>query len=152
MTPAREIGGLLGLDEDAAAARLRAKGPNELPAAEHRGVRVAIDVVREPMILLLMGCGTVYLFLGDAREAAVLLASVFVVVGITLYQNQRTERALDALRDLSGPRALVIRGGRERRTRVRSRSRCSRASSRSRSRAATAPTAHGRSSSRVSSS
>jgi len=116
VTPAREIGGLLGLDEDAAAARLRAEGPNELPAAEHRGVvRLAIDVVREPMILLLMGCGTVYLFLGDAREAAVLLASVFVVVGITLYQNQRTERALDALRDLSGPRALVIRGGRERR-------------------------------------
>ena len=34
---------------------------------------------------------------------------VFVVMGITLYQERKTERALEALRDLSSPRALVIR-------------------------------------------
>jgi Ca2+-transporting ATPase len=67
------------------------------------------------MILLLIACGTVYVMLGDLREASVLLASVFVVIGITLYQDQKSERALEALRDLSSPRALVIRDGRERR-------------------------------------
>jgi len=36
-----------------------------------------------------------------------LLAAVFLVIGITLYQEHKTERALDALRDLSSPRALV---------------------------------------------
>jgi Ca2+-transporting ATPase len=102
VTIAQEIGGLAGLDEDAAAARLRAHGPNELPAAEHRGlVHLAVEVVSEPMILLLVGCGMLYLLLGDVHEAAILLGSVFVVIGITLYQNERTERALDALRDLS---------------------------------------------------
>ena len=41
-----------------------------------------------------------------------LLGFVFVVMGITIYQERRTERALEALRDLSSPRALVIRDGR----------------------------------------
>ena len=67
------------------------------------------------MILLLVASGGVYLLLGDRREALVLLASIVVVIGITLYQNRKTERALDALRDLSSPRALVIRDGSERR-------------------------------------
>ena len=45
------------------------------------------------------------------REALMLLGFVFVVMGITLYQERKTERALEALRDLSSPRALVIRDG-----------------------------------------
>ena len=111
-----DIGHLRGLSESDAAARLRSHGPNELPSAENRGfLDIAVDVVREPMILLLIACGAVYVMLGDVREASVLLASVFVVIGITLYQDQKSERALEALRDLSSPRALVIRDGRERR-------------------------------------
>ena len=61
------------------------------------------------MFLLLLACGTIYLLLGDVREALMLLGFVFVVLGITLYQERKTERALEALRDLSSPRALVIR-------------------------------------------
>lgn len=67
------------------------------------------------MILLLLACVAVYVVLGDVREASILLVSVGVVIGISLYQDQKTERALDALRELSSPRALVIRDGRERR-------------------------------------
>ena len=58
-----------------------------------------------------MGCGLLYLLVGEPKEAAVLLGFVLVVMGITLYQERKTERALEALRDLSSPRALVIRGG-----------------------------------------
>jgi Ca2+-transporting ATPase len=105
-----------GLSEGAAAARRRADGPNELPSRERRRLAdIVLAIVGEPMILLLLACGAVYLVLGDRREAAVLLGSVVVVLGITLYQQQRSERALEALRDLSSPRALVIRDGRERR-------------------------------------
>src|SRR5262245_8687125 len=112
----RDIGRLRGLDEAEAARRLEVDGPNELPSEEHRRLlAIALDVVREPMILLLLACGAVYLVLGDVQEAAILVGSIAVVIGITLYQNQKTERALDALRDLSSPRALVIRDGRERR-------------------------------------
>ncbi len=111
-----EVRGLAGLGEAEAAERLRRDGPNELPSARPRTLLdIGLEVVRQPMIALLVACGAVYLVLGDVREAAVLLASVFVVIGISLYQTQKTDRALDALRDLSSPRALVLRDGRERR-------------------------------------
>ncbi len=62
-----------------------------------------------------MAAGALYLVLGDLGEALLLLGFVFVIMGITLYQERKTERALEALRDLSSPRALVIRdGGRQR--------------------------------------
>ncbi|MDQ5858164.1 MAG: cation-translocating P-type ATPase, partial [Acidobacteriota bacterium] len=102
-----------GLSEDEASARLRQEGYNEIASASGRGIfAIAGETVREPMILLLLAAGTVYLFLGDLSEAIVLLFSVLVVIGISLYQNRRTERALAALRDLASPRALVVRGGR----------------------------------------
>ncbi|HJQ85719.1 MAG TPA: HAD-IC family P-type ATPase [Candidatus Binatia bacterium] len=112
----REIAHLRGLNDATAAARLAADGPNELPSAERRRLStIAADVVREPMIALLIACGAVYLVLGDVQEAAALVVSIGVVVGITLQQQRKAERALDALRDLSSPRALVIRDGGERR-------------------------------------
>ena len=105
-----------GLTEAEAAARLQAEGFNELPQARRRSVlAIAFEVVREPMFLLLVACGLIYLLMGDRQEACMLLGFVFVVMGITFYQERKTERALEALRDLSSPRALVIRGGRERR-------------------------------------
>ena len=67
------------------------------------------------MFLLLVACGVVYLVLGDVHEALMLLGFVFFVMGLTLYQERKTEHALDALRDLSSPRALVVRDGAERR-------------------------------------
>ena len=105
-----------GLSEAAAAARLQAEGPNELPTARPRNLLAAIlGILREPMILLLVGAGAIYLFLGELRDSLVLLVSIAVVLGISLYQERKTERALEALRDLSSPRALVVRDGRQRR-------------------------------------
>ncbi|MBI2817937.1 MAG: cation-translocating P-type ATPase [Acidobacteria bacterium] len=107
-----DISTLTGLSETEAANRLQLEGYNELPSARPRGIlAIAIEVVREPMILLLLASGTVYVLLGDLQEALVLLGSIFLVIGITLYQESKTERALDALRQLSSPRALVIRDG-----------------------------------------
>jgi Ca2+-transporting ATPase len=105
-----------GLSEAEAMSRFASEGPNELPSSRRKGlIHLAAEVVKEPMILLLAGCAGVYLLLGDREEALVLLASVLVVVGISLYQSRKTERALDSLRDLSSPRALVVRGGKEKR-------------------------------------
>ena len=107
---------LTGLSEADAAARLTAEGYNELPSAKLRSIfAIAWEVIREPMFLLLVACGVVYLLLGDREEALMLMGFVFVVIGITLYQERKTERALEALRDLSSPRALVIRDHEEKR-------------------------------------
>lgn len=101
-----------GLTEQQAAERLQQEGYNELPSSRKRGILVvAREVVREPMFLLLIAGGVVYLILGDITEALALLASIFLIIGITLYQERKTENALEALRDLSSPRALVIREG-----------------------------------------
>ena len=101
-----------GLTDAEAAQRLRDDGPNELAAAEQRGlVHTLLGVLREPMLLLLLAAGTLYLVLGDPREAATLLAMVVIVVGITLVQERRTEHAVEALRDLASPGALVVRDG-----------------------------------------
>ena len=103
-----------GLTEAEAAARLEAEGFNELPTARKRRLlETAWEVLREPMILLLVGAGVIYFFLGELRDSIVLLASILVVVGIDLYQQRKTEHALEALRDLSSPRALVVRDGRQ---------------------------------------
>jgi Ca2+-transporting ATPase len=103
---------MAGLTEDEAARRLRAEGPNELASAEQRGIfHTLLGVLREPMLLLLLAAGALYLVLGDPGEALTLLAMVAIVVGITLVQERRTEHAVEALRDLSSPRALVVRGG-----------------------------------------
>jgi Ca2+-transporting ATPase len=111
-----DIDKITGLSEDAASELLKREGYNELPCSKQRSIyAITFDVVREPMFLLLVACGGIYLFLGDVREAIMLLGFVFVVVGITLYQERKTERALEALRDLSSPRALVIRDKKQKR-------------------------------------
>ena len=111
-----DINSLTGLQEGEVTQRLKEEGPNELPSTKKRGLSaIAFEVMREPMFLLLVACGSIYLIMGDVKEALMLLGFVFVVMGITLYQERKTERALEALRDLSSPRALVIREGKQRR-------------------------------------
>jgi Ca2+-transporting ATPase len=105
-----------GLSEAEAARRLRAEGYNELPRQGRRTFpRIVVDVLREPMLAMLIGAGLIYLALGDLREALILMAFAGLSVLITIVQEARTERALEALRDLTSPRALVIRDGVRRR-------------------------------------
>jgi len=105
---------ITGLPQDEAARRLQTEGPNELPSAKPRHLfTIALEVIREPMFLLLLAGGGIYLLLGDMQEALLLLGFVFVIIGITLHQERKTENALKALQNLSSPRARVVRGGEE---------------------------------------
>jgi len=107
---------LRGLSSEEVLERLSSEGYNELPQGKKRGLfHIVFEVFREPMFLLLVACGLLYLILGDPEEALMLLGFVAVIIGITVYQEGKTEKALDALRDLSSPRALVVRDGEQRR-------------------------------------
>jgi Ca2+-transporting ATPase len=107
---------LQGLSSAEARARLQRDGYNELPASNRRGTfAIALSVAREPMFTLLLVAGTIYLTLGDLREALILAVSIFVIMAITIFQERKTERALEALRDFSSPRALVIRDSEQKR-------------------------------------
>ena len=105
------LNGLTGLSEREAAARLARDGANELPSQRSRGLFAIVrEVVREPMFLMLVAAGALYLVMGKLSDALLLLSFVFVVIAITVIQERRTEHALDALRDLSSPRAVGMRG------------------------------------------
>jgi Ca2+-transporting ATPase len=105
-----------GISEEEAAEILKKEGYNELPSQKKQSIfSILLNVLKEPMLLLLLGAGLIYLFLGEVKDALILLVFVFVVVGITFNQERKTERALEALRDLSSPRALVIRDGEQKR-------------------------------------
>ncbi|OAN53340.1 cation-translocating P-type ATPase [Sphingobium sp. TCM1] len=105
-----------GLTATEARRRFDAQGPNELPRTGRRTVpHILAEVVREPMLALLLAGGVAYMLLGDLGEALILLGFATFSIGITVIQESRTEHVLEALRDLSAPRALVIRDG----TRIR---------------------------------
>lgn len=111
-----ERGSKAGLSEAEAQLRLQQEGYNELPRYERRTPwRIVLEVLREPMLALLLCGGLVYLLLGDLREALLLLAFGAISIVITIVQEARTERVLEALRELTSPRALVVRDGERRR-------------------------------------
>src|SRR5690348_9249017 len=95
---------MTGLSAAVAAERLKAEGPNELPRPPRRTpLRIAVEVVREPMFGLLLAAGAIYFVLGDAQEAAILFVFATLSVSIAVVQESRTERVLEALRDLTSP-------------------------------------------------
>ncbi|MDP3454534.1 cation-translocating P-type ATPase [Methyloversatilis sp.] len=101
-----------GLTEAEVAARRARDGWNELAVDRSRSIAgIVLEVAREPMFLLMLGAGALYLLIGDPQEAFVLLGFVLVIIAVTVVQQRRTETALAALRDLSSPRALVLRDG-----------------------------------------
>lgn len=92
--------------------KLRTEGYNSLPSSKPKNFfLIALGVIKEPMFILLVACGTLYMFLGDIQEGLMLLGFVFVIMGIEFFQEKKTEKALDALKDMASPRALVIRDG-----------------------------------------
>jgi 2-dehydropantoate 2-reductase len=107
---------LQGLTSEEAAQKLKKEGYNELSSSKPKNVlQIALGVVKEPMFMLLVACGTLCLLLGDIQEGIMLMGFVFVIMGIEFFQEKKTEKTLDALKDLASPRALVIRDGENKR-------------------------------------
>jgi len=105
-----------GLSNERASHLLKKDGFNELPTTKPRKIiGIIMEIIKEPMISLLLIAGLLYLLLGDKMEAILLLLSIVGVVAISLYQEKKTEKSLYALTQLSSPRAIVIRDGQEKR-------------------------------------
>ncbi|OGG05090.1 hypothetical protein A2Z33_06565 [Candidatus Gottesmanbacteria bacterium RBG_16_52_11] len=105
--------GETGLTEEQAAELLKKYGNNELPSQKRKSwLYFLIDILRQPMLLLLVACATLYLYIGDIGDAALLFVSVIAVIAMTVFQQHRSEKVLESLRQLSSPRTTVIRNGR----------------------------------------
>jgi Ca2+-transporting ATPase len=101
-----------GLTAAQAAQRLAKDGPNDLPQPPKRGIfRVVLDVLKEPMLALLLVGGAIYFALGSLPEALSLGVFACLSIGITVFQQARSEKVLSALRDLTSPKATVLRDG-----------------------------------------
>jgi Ca2+-transporting ATPase len=101
-----------GLSRSFVMRRQEEDGKNELPSSKPRRIyRIVAGIFQEPMVYLLLGCGIVYFLVGDRQESLMLLGFLLLIIAIEIFQEQKAERALEALRDLSSPRALVLRDG-----------------------------------------
>ena len=101
-----------GLSEEEAGVRLQRDGLNRLPPPQHKSFWAALlSVLAQPMVLLLLTCTVLYAVLGSTTDSVVLGLSIVGVAAISVYQELRTQRVLEALRDLASPRSTVVRGG-----------------------------------------
>ena len=101
-----------GLSETEARLRLERDGPNRLPHPQHKSVLSLVGTVAlQPMVVLLLACTLLYAVLGSLGDSAVLGLSIVAVAAISVYQELRTQRVLEALRDLASPRSTVLRDG-----------------------------------------
>lgn len=88
-------------------------GPNDIESKQRHGLLCTLrSVATEPMFLLLLVCAVLYLAIGDPGEGLLLAFLALVMVGLVVFLERRSERALDALRALAAPRVRVIRGRR----------------------------------------
>jgi Ca2+-transporting ATPase len=105
-----------GLSSQTAREKLLTYGPNELAHQPNfSGRRVWKEVITEPMILLLICCSILYFIIGETIESIVLFMMIGMILLISILQRTRSEKALEKLRELSAPRALVIRDGKPQR-------------------------------------
>ncbi|MDR2719636.1 MAG: cation-translocating P-type ATPase [Nitrososphaerota archaeon] len=89
-------------------------GKNELSPQRKEGfVRKVLHVLCEPMFLLLFVAAAIYFVLGEPRDGLIMLLSVVCILCIAIIQEWKTDKTLNALKDLSAPQVKVIRGGKE---------------------------------------
>ena len=101
-----------GLSSSEATRLLGLYGKNTLRTASRRGwIDVIVSVVKEPMFLLLSGACLLYFLLGETRQGLLMLAAMGLVAAISVVQELRSARALEALRKYMAPRATVLRDG-----------------------------------------
>ena len=68
-----------------------------------------LEVIKEPMFLLLMIAAIIYFILGEPKDGSIMLIFVFGVISIEVIQEWKTDKTLKALKNLSAPHIEVIR-------------------------------------------
>jgi Ca2+-transporting ATPase len=107
--------GAEGLTGAEAKKRLAEYGMNEItPRKKENFIKKILHIICEPMFLLLIAAAVIYFILGEPRDGAVMLIFVVGIIGIDTAQEWKTDRTLNALRELSAPRVTVRRDGEDR--------------------------------------
>lgn len=103
---------LKGLTENQVKQSVEKFGYNDLKAKNNNGTwRLLINIIKEPMLILLILISVIYLIVGNYAEAYFMFAAVIFVSGISFYQDSRSHKAMQALEKLNEPLSNVIRDG-----------------------------------------
>lgn len=103
---------LNGLSSAEVKLKLEKYGFNELSFSTKKNILdIFVEVMREPMFILLVISAVIYIFLGDYQEGLLLFSATIIIIFIAFYQFRKAENALAALKKLASPHALVIRDG-----------------------------------------
>lgn len=103
-----------GLTSEQAKARLQEYGRNELvPKKKSSFILKLLHTVCEPMFLLLLIAAVIYFILGEPRDGAIMLVFVVAIITIDVVQEWKTDKTINALKNLSAPHTTVIRDGKE---------------------------------------
>lgn len=114
------IEGISGLQEKAVPALQQQYGKNVFQYEKPRQLfQVFIDIAKEPMFLLLLLACIIYFLLGQLTEGFMMLAATCLVSAISLYQDVRSSKALEALKQFTEPLVTVVRDGMEKNIRTR---------------------------------
>jgi len=109
-----EMGSLSGLLPADIPLLQRQYGKNSLhPGASHRWLRILVEIFLEPMFILLIIACSLYFILGEIGEGILMAIAMIIVTTISLYQEAKSSRALEALNKLTEPRVTVIRNGQQ---------------------------------------
>lgn len=104
----------MGLTTKDAILRQEQFGKNELaPQKQESFFHKVLHIISEPMFLLLLVAAAIYFFLGEPRDGAIMLIFVIGIISIDVIQEWKTDKTLNALKDLSAPHVKVIRDGQE---------------------------------------
>ena len=87
-------------------------GYNEVDHQEKdQWYHLLLDILKEPMLLLLIAVSAIYLIVGNISEAVFMMAAIVAVTAISFYQDNRSKKALQELEKLNEPLSTVIRDG-----------------------------------------
>lgn len=101
---------LIGLSDAEVAIARKTHGFNQIKTVEKNAfVTWLTELVKEPMLLLLIAVAVIYLVVGEYGEFVFMLAAILVVSGISFYQDFQTQKALKELEKLNEPLSIVIR-------------------------------------------
>ena len=101
-----------GLTPEEAAKRLQENGPNELKEKKGKTkLQIFLSQLNDPMIYILFAAAAVSILLKEVGDACIILVVVLLNAFIGMFQEAKAEKALEALKKLSSPYALVKRGG-----------------------------------------
>ncbi|MVZ63707.1 cation-translocating P-type ATPase [Sphingobacterium humi] len=103
---------LVGLSETEVLSAREKFGANQLEAGKKSTwLSLLLDILKEPMLILLFAISIIYVIIGDYGEALFMFLAIVAVSAISFYQDNRSKKALEALEKLNEPLSKVIRSG-----------------------------------------